>query len=277
MKSLKLAALSIVAVTITACLTAPADQPATRPTAGTTTRPSAMVKPAPQTPRIRPRQIFQLLRGLSGNTNNVRPFTPQEWDDMMAFLQENSHARWYVLSNLHLPENSPVRLGAIREWRNYNFTKDHFPAVADQMLKRFRLEDDLFGLTIKAVSSNENPDEIQELIHNKIAEMVQLDLSERQLRIEKLQKLLDEQKQSLAHDQAMEEQVITQRTNGMMARLERLRAATTQPSSSTTQPSMHESDTAITSDSPAGANDSNTAAPDPIVNTANGSEENAAK
>jgi TolA-binding protein len=270
MKSFKLAALSIVAVTMTACLTAPADPPATRPA-------SQSAQPVAPSPRVRAQQLRQLLRALTGNTNNIRPFTPQEWDDMMAFLEENSHARWYVLSNLHLPENSPIRLGAIREWRNYNFTKEHFPAVADEMLKRYKLEDELFGLTIKAVSSDQSDEEIRDLIKNKISEMVQLDLSERQLRIDKLQKLLDAEKQNLQRDQAMEEQVIAQRTSGMMARLERLRAAT-QPSA-TTQPSGAgpAPDGAVTTDTPAGDNDSGAAAPDPIVNTSNSTDQTGGK
>jgi hypothetical protein len=270
MKPLRLAAFSIVVVTMAACLTAPADQPATRPAPDVVSR--------PESPRARMQQLRQLLRGISGNTNGVRPFTQQEWDDMMTFLEQNSHARWYVLSGMHLPENSPIRLGAIREWRTYNFTREHFPAVADQMLKRYQLEDDLFGLTIKAVSNTQEPDEIRELIHNKIAEIVKLDLNERQLRIEKLQKMLDTEKQSLDHDQSMEEQVIDQRTNTMMARLERLNAASTQPSS-TTQPSgaAPGPDGTLAAEPPAGSGDSNAPAQDPIVNTANSSEQNAAK
>ena len=38
----------------------------------------------------------------------------------------------------------PGPLGTFTAMGNYNFTKEHFPAIADQTLRRFRLEDDLF-------------------------------------------------------------------------------------------------------------------------------------
>ena len=218
MKPARLAAILILGVTMLPSLAASADQPSTRPEQ----------KASPRLSTTRPAgnrgQLFRALRAMiAGRTDNVRPYTQQEWDDMMAFMQDNSPARWHVLANLQVPNNSPIRLDAIRKWRNYNFTKEHFPAVADQLLRRFKLEDDLFALTLTAqAEGGADGAQIHDKIRAKIAEMVQLDFSERQTRIDKLQNMLEAEKARLASDQASQDKLIDQRTNAIMSRLDRL-------------------------------------------------------
>ena len=151
---------------------------------------------------------------------------------MMAFMRDNS-PRGRVLANLRVPNDSPIRLDAIRKWRNYNFTKEHFPAVAGQLLRRYKLEDDLFALTLTAQAEGQpNGAQIHDKIRDKIAEMVQLDFSERQTRIDKLQNMLEAEKAKLAKDQASQDKLIDQRTNAILNRLQRLNhrsAPTTRP------------------------------------------------
>jgi len=228
MKPARLAAILILAVTTLVSLAASADEPSTRP--------EQKASPGPSTaqPGGNPAQLRRALLALiGGRTAGVRPYTQQEWDDMMAFMQENSPARGRVLANLQVPDNSPIRLDAIRKWRNYNFTKEHFPAVADQLLRRFRLEDDLFALTLTAQAEGAgNGAQIRDKIRDKIAQMVQLDFSERQTRIDKLQKMLEEEKAKLAGDQASQDKLIDQRTNAIMSRLDKLNRA----SAPTTRP-----------------------------------------
>ena len=180
---------------------------------------------------------------------------------MMAFLKQYSPARAYVLANLKLPENAPIRLDAIRKWRTFNFIKEHFPAIADQMLHRFQLEDDLFDLMLKAQADGPQLNEYRELIHNKVAQIVQLDFVERQTRIDQLQKLLEREKQAFARDQAMVEQVIDHRTDAIMARLGQVNPSVASP---TTHPAGHDEfrDVANPAQSPASQNE---AAPEPTV------------
>ncbi|HEX4053426.1 MAG TPA: hypothetical protein VHX86_04100 [Tepidisphaeraceae bacterium] len=230
MKFLKLAAVPIFALATLVCTSAPGDEPATRP--------AAAIGTSDQTqPPSNPAQIRRALRALSGRTRGVAPYTKQEWDDMMVFLQQYSPARAHVLANLDVPENAPIRLDAIRKWRNYNFTKEHFPAVADQLLKRFGKEDDLFALMLAAQSDNSQLDEYRDLIHNKVAEIVQLDFAERQTRIDKLAKMLDDEKQKFAQDQAMEDKLIDQRTDKIMSRLGQVDSDIALP---TTRPQAHD-------------------------------------
>jgi hypothetical protein len=253
MKPVRLAAILILAVTMLASLTAAADEPSTRPEQ----RPSPPLSTAQ--PPVNPMQLRRALRALiAGRTSTVRPYTQQEWDDMMAFLQDNSPARAHVLANLQVPNNSPIRLDAIRKWRNYNFTKEHFPAVADQLRRRFKLEDDLFALTLTAqAEGGADTAQIHDKIRNKIAEMVQLDFSERQTRIDKLQKMLEAEKAKLASDQASQDKLIDQRTNAIMSRLDRLNRA----SAPTTRPDGEDA-----------ADQTPAAMRDPIINVSKGTD-----
>jgi hypothetical protein len=226
MKFLKLAAVPVFALGALFGAIAPGDEPATRPAS------SAVEQPDQTLPMNNPAQVRRALRALAGRTRGVAPYSQQEWDDMMEFLKQYSPARAHVLSHLNLPENAPLRLDAIHKWRNYNFIKDHFPAIADQMVHRFKLEDDLFTLMLKAQADNSPLDEYRDKIHNKVAQIVQLDFVERQTRIDQLQKLLESEKQAFAMDQAMVQKAIDHRTDTIMARLGRFSespAPTTRP------------------------------------------------
>lgn len=199
-----------------------ADEPATRP-AGIATGGGGGGGPV---------RAFRAL-GVA-RVNGVRPYTQQEWDDMMEFLRVNSPSRWAVLGHAKLPEN--MRLDLIRKWRNYNFVKDQFPAVADVQLQRFHKEDDLFSLALEAQSYDvEDPvlrsryaavnNQLRELIRGKVAELVQLGFKERQLRIDKLQQMLTEETQKLSQDQSAEEQTVDKRVDAIMKRIQRNAAA----------------------------------------------------
>ena len=217
-----------------------ADAPTTRPAA--TTRPSAASESSKQTHKpsqnvrrlARPRGLFWMLGG-AANTAGVRPATAAEWDDMMEFLSSNSPSRWMALSSLtKVPNTAPVKLEAIRKWRNYVFYRQNFPEVADQMEHRFHLEDDLFAITLSVQEHPEDLDEFRDKIHDKVADMVKVDFAERQLRIDKLEQTLEAQKLKLAQDEAAQDKQIDETTNRIMNRLER--QAATIASSATTKP-----------------------------------------
>lgn len=266
MKLVKIAAI----LTLGAASLAWGDLPATNPSApdaAPSTRPAQGFAP-----RASLLQMRRALRALIGaRTMSIRPATPQEWDEMMAFMEINSPARWHVLSSLNLPPSAPVRLDAINKWRNYNFTKEHFPAIADELLQRYHLEDDLFALTLAAQQDGggEAP-VIREKIHDKIDQMVQLEFSERQKRIDKLEAMLEEEKSKLASDQESEEKTVDLRTSAIMNRLERLNRAL----ATTTRPDADEaSDQNSTAQNPAGGASGGPAGNrDPVVNVSNGTE-----
>jgi hypothetical protein len=201
------------------CAGASADQPATRPAAGFYGN----------------FQLRRAMRAFIGKTNGVRPATQEEWDDMMAFMQKYSPARASVLVSIPVAHDSQIALESIRKWRNYVFTSEHFPAIADDLRRRFQLEDDLFVL----MEDSTNPggeDELRDKIHDKVAEIVQLEINEHQVRIDRLEKLLSDEKNRLELEQSSVDDIVDRRTDMIFDRLERrtpnLSLPTTRPEES---------------------------------------------
>jgi hypothetical protein len=214
------------------------------PAAGPTTRESKpTTRPARPTMLGSLRQLRRSGWAVVGPRQPLlRPATPQELNEMLEFMSQYSKARYQVISELNLQPTSPVLVDAINKWRNYNLTRDHFPAVADLMLQRFELEDDLFSLTLAAQREGGGGPVTRERIHDKVHKIVDTEFAERQARIERLETLLNEEKGRLAADQASEDKVVDQRTNGIMNRLERLNRSLVPPTTrpqpqSTTRPS----------------------------------------
>jgi hypothetical protein len=240
MKVVKIIAISVIGLAALLCAGASANQPSTRP--------------ADSSPYTNP-QIRRALRAMTGKTKDVKAYTQQEWDEMMEFMKTNSPERERLLETFQLSHDSPIRLDAIRKWRNYNFTKDHFPAIADDLIRRFKLEDDLFYLTLKiGTSMGSERIEYRDMIHDKIRDIVNLELGERQARIDTLEKLLSEEKSKLVMDKASKEDLIDRRTGMIISRVERQYLglpppATTRPDGSNAADDMAPSPT-----------------PDPVIN-----------
>jgi hypothetical protein len=206
MKIIKIVAISFMGLAALMCAGASADQPATRPAGSSYTNP----------------QLRGAMRAFVGKTTGIRPPTQQEWDDMMVFMRQNSPAQAYVLDSIPLRHDSPIALEATRKWRNYVFTSQHFPAINDYLIRRFRLEDDLFDLALKdRADEGSESIELLDKIRNKVAEIFQLELNIRQARIDRLQDLLTKEKNNLATAQSSEDDIIDERTDLIIKRLEK--------------------------------------------------------
>lgn len=181
-----------------------------------------------QTPATRPAYGGQFVGRPGGMLRG-------EWDEMMGFLAANSPNRARVLSQIDVWNNYPViaRGEVLRKWRNYKFVSEHFPEAAPLRIQKFRVEDDLFGLELQVRADPSQLQDMRSQVRAKEAELVQLADQEHQLRIQKLEKLLAQERQKLADEQSQQEKLIDQRTDKMMQRLSRVAAkaaAATRPS-----------------------------------------------
>jgi hypothetical protein len=228
MKIVRIIAMTFVGLGALMCAGASADQPATRPAGGSYTN----------------HQLQGAMRALVGRTTGIRPATPQEWDDMMVFMRSNAPAQAYVLDSIPLRHDSPIALEATRKWRNYVFISEHFPTSSDggtmigYLERQFRLEDDLFDLTLKdRADEGSEAIELQGKIRDKVAEIFQLDLNIRQARIDRLQELLTREKNNLLKAQASEDDIIDQRTDMIIKRLEKRNPNLAPPTTRPEEPS----------------------------------------
>ncbi|MGA2584825.1 MAG: hypothetical protein ABSG31_16235 [Tepidisphaeraceae bacterium] len=167
-----------------------------------------------------------------------QPFvaTPQEWAEVMQFLDDNSPNRAHALRNvMDNPASQNLRQMMIQQYRAYQLMKNNLPEVAELRLKQFRLEDQLYGLT-SAPNAGERPETANELrpqVRDIVKQIVDLQIQQEQLRIQRLQNTLDEEKQRLANVQADENQLIARRTVAAMMRARMTSRVVANPSGST--------------------------------------------
>lgn len=207
MKAFKIIAISFVGLAVLMCAGASADQPATRPDSSSYTN----------------SQLRRAMRTFVGKTAGVRPPTQQEWDEMMVFMRKYSPERAFVLDSIPINHDSPIALEAALKWRNYIFTSEQFPAITDDLVRRFHLEDDLFDLSVKYRADEGSEGlELRDKIQAKVEQLVQLDFQIRQARIDRLQKLLADEKSKLETDKASEDEIVDRRTDLIIKRMEKL-------------------------------------------------------
>jgi len=215
MNIVKKAAISLVGLAALVCAGASADQPATRPSDSAY---APVRTSAPQPP------TWRALRAMNqGKTNGIRPATEQEWGDMMVFMRQYSPSRFKVLDSIEIDHNSPLALEAIRKFRNYVFTTQHFPAITDDLRRRFTLEDDLFALMLEDRAAAEGSEalDLRDKIHDKVGEVVQLEVKIHQERVDRLQNILAEEKGRLQNEESTEDETIDRRTDQIINRLEK--------------------------------------------------------
>jgi hypothetical protein len=173
-------------------------------------------------PSTQPTDLGEPYRGHGYGSGYVRAFSSgQDWDEMIQFMQKNAPIRAHVIDESDAWDNLPARNALLKRWRDYRFVAEHFPEVADLRVKRFQIEDQIFGLELQVRRDPSVLDSIRPEIRLKAAELVDLSIEERQLRIAKLQNLLSQEQKRLADEQSQQDAEVNQRTQRIMERIER--------------------------------------------------------
>ncbi len=173
--------------------------------------PSPMYQPSDFSPQFRARVMGTGRYYSSG----------ADWDDMIKFLQTNAPHRARVIDETDAWDNPTARNALLKRWRDYRFVEEHFPEVADLRVKRFQIEDQIFGLELQVKRDPSILESIRPEIRLKAAVLVDLSIQERQRRIAKLQNLLQQEQQRLADEQTQQNAQVDQRTQRIMDRIER--------------------------------------------------------
>jgi gas vesicle protein len=136
--------------------------------------------------------------------------TPEEIDKAKAFAKENFPNRFAAYERL--PENTRLRWAATRrmvqQWRRLQYMQEQQPEMYDAIFGEQKAMDEAFGLWRDV---REGKPGAEEKLSAKIAEIVDNQLNERKARIEKLEKMLQEQKEQLAKDRDRRDELIENR------------------------------------------------------------------
>ena len=208
----------------------------TAPSANTTTQPDQ--SPASNYDGRRLGQLRAFQQALR-NAANPPPViaTQQEWDRLDRFLQAVAPNRYRLMQDVDVPHNAPIMQMMMHRWQTYLSLRERFPEVADLHLQRFKIDDKLLGVVMKARA---NPDPTSRpdyalQISDYTRQLADLNIKEEKLRVAKLSALLDQEKQLLTQDEEREENLINRRVNHILTTI-----GGDTPDSSTTRPQTND-------------------------------------
>jgi len=218
--------------------------PAPGDAASSTTAPSANATTQPdQSPASNydGRRLGQLRAFQPALRNAATPppviATQQEWDRLDRFLQAVAPNRYRLMQDVDVPHNAPIMQMMMHRWQTYLSLRERFPEVADLHLQRFKIDDKLLGVVMKARA---NPDPTSRpdyalQISDYTRQLADLNIKEEKLRVAKLSALLDQEKQLLTQDEEREENLINRRVNHILTTI-----GGDTPDSSTTRPQTND-------------------------------------
>lgn len=131
------------------------------------------------------------------------PPSQQEVQDTVNFFRDHAPNRYALFEQLDegRPRFRVLRV-MVNRFRQVQRFKDNDPELYNLAVKQFELQDEAFGM-IRNVAGPGNPDaETLSKLRDKVRELAQLGLKEREKRVERLEKMLAEEKTRLDADKA---------------------------------------------------------------------------
>ena len=163
------------------------------------------------------------------------PGTMADWESIAPFMKVHSQNRLKFINGL---SDGPMKFSMmnnmVRVSRNLERLDREDPELAHTVTKRVELEDQVFGLASDLRSADSmQADQIKQTLGQKVAELVDTNLNERQMRIDRLKKTLDVEEQNLARDKDQSDRLIADRIKRIMDEAQRpngpLEAAHSEP------------------------------------------------
>ena len=151
------------------------------------------------------------------NTGAGAP-TTQERDEAIEFFRTHFPTR--MLNYGRLPEGRPAKQRMaqmlVERYRRLQQMKTDDPPMYDLMMQQMRLQDE--ALTIQRQSfraEGEMKAQFDSQLRDKVRELIEVSLQERQRRIDRLERQLQDQKRRLEHDMANPDALIDQHIQNM--------------------------------------------------------------
>ncbi len=137
--------------------------------------------------------------------------SPADRSDAMLFLSQ--HAQNYFQTIKALPDDSDARIrlenAVARAYLGYQRLKVDDPELYDVITRRVTVEDRIYGLS---VTLRANPtDALRSDLHQQVSDWCDLNLEERRLRVVRLERTLQREKDRLAADTADRQRMIDRR------------------------------------------------------------------
>lgn len=203
----------------------PSDDPMTSAALPLAAAPATGAAPSP--PAGGPDSGFRPGMGMGpgrwmGGRLNPAAWSPMEWEETAAFLKEHSPKRLEVLNSLD--ENGRkirLRTAFINTYRNIQRLKKDDPDLVGAVIKRVELEDAVFAISgqireAKRKGEGTRQGNLRADLSQKLNELVDTNIKERQLRIARLERTLKQERERLEGDQKSRDQLVEKRLNNLI-------------------------------------------------------------
>ena len=172
--------------------------------------------------------------------------SPAEWEQVKEFLRKHAPHRNALLERRAGKEQRPARF-FLKRWRAVEALKTESPELYNTKVREVELEDDLLGICLRLNNGGDRP-ALQTQMKTKIADLFDLGVKERTLRIARVESALSEQKKTLNSEIQNRDALIAERfeliksegVEGASFNLKRAlkagRRSSTSPSSSESSP-----------------------------------------
>jgi len=145
------------------------------------------------------------------------PIDENKWNEAVEFMRQHSPRRLaFVLSLPEGPFRDGIRryiLGRYRDLQGLNDQNEM--ELHDLVVQRLELEDQAWGLAVDLAGAEKNEDQsrLHKELSDKVRQLVTLGFQERQLRIGRLERAVQQEKDKLAEDQGRTEEVVAEQLN----------------------------------------------------------------
>lgn len=138
--------------------------------------------------------------------------TAEEWERCEAFSKEYGPKRWAILQTLDEDRQQYIRGMIFWRYRNLERLKNTDPDMYQIHLKRFGIEDEIFGIRFPIRQEQRYPtQEEMSRMKEKAAAWVDVGLEERELRIQRLRDMLKREEDYLSSEKNGREAAIAER------------------------------------------------------------------
>ncbi len=143
----------------------------------------------------------------------MQPLSQKDIADAMIYMKDKSPNRYAALNSLPDGERKKnLQELAARNYLNWMRQLSEDPELYSVILKRIGAEDEVFGLVSELKSDPpEKKDATNARLREEVGKLVELGLQERQLRLDRLEQTVKEQKQQLAEDSSRREALVEER------------------------------------------------------------------
>lgn len=144
----------------------------------------------------------------------------EDWERFEAFMKQNSPRRWAVVENHPDPGRQQMtRAIMFNRFRMLERLRHADHDMYQVNLRRFAVEDEIFALGLPAFgpAGRTLTEEESSKLREKVSELVDIGLEERELRVERLREMLKREEDLYAAEKAQREEIIADR----MGRIER--------------------------------------------------------